>query len=100
MRIRQFGVLPFLCLALMAAIPQLTTPCFCQTQSSYQTGTIMAVRPHQQGATKTGANNQYDIDVRAENTLYAVLYRLARGTDGAQLSARLQLMVRVGANTM
>jgi len=60
----------------------------------------MAVRPHQQGATQTGSTNQYDIDVRVENTLYTVLYTPPPGTYGAQFSAGLQLMVRVGANTI
>jgi hypothetical protein len=100
MRIRQIGVLPFLCLVLIAAIPQLTTPCSGQAQSKYQTGTIMAVRPHQQDANKTDSATQYDVDVRVGNTLYTVLYTPPPGTYGAQFSAGLQMMVLVGANTI
>lgn len=66
----------------------------------------MAVRPHQQSATKTGSTGQngsagqYDIDVKVGNTLYTVLFTPPPGTYGQQFSAGLQLMVAVGAKTL
>lgn len=60
----------------------------------------MAVRPHQQSATKTGSTGPYDIDVRVGNTLYTVLFTPPPGTYGQQFSAGLQLMVAVGAKTI
>jgi len=60
----------------------------------------MAVRPHQQDATKAGSTTQYDIDVRVGNTLYTVLYTPPPGTYGAEFSAGIQMMFLVGPKTI
>ena len=91
----------------MLKVPVLILTCvaavsgFAQAPSSdqYQTGTITAVAPHQNGNASDSAA-RYDVSVKVGNTVYTVLYTPPNGANTVEYSAGFDLLVLVGTDTL
>ena len=90
---RQFCAL-FVCL--------ITLPLLCQTASSNpQRVTITAVKVHQNDAEDDArAEKQYDISLKARDGVYVVLYTPPSGSNGAEYSTGMDLLVMIGSTSI
>lgn len=74
---------------------------FGQTPSSnYQSGTIMAVKPHQIPGQADSDVTQYDVSVKVSDTTYVVLFTPPNGSNTVKFAAGVDLLVLVGSNTL
>ena len=68
--------------------------------SSYQPGSITAVKDHQGAADKPEKTASYDVSLKVGNAVYVVLYTPALGTDITKFAVGKGLLVSVGSNTI
>jgi hypothetical protein len=75
-------------------------PAFGQSASTYQVGTITAVKPHQ-SAVETGSDAvSYDVSLRVGDTIYQLVYTPPLGASSIKYAAGRNLLVLVGENTI
>lgn len=83
-----------ICICLVAV------PVFGQSTGKYQVATITDVKPHQ--AVPNGSSDvvSYDVSVKVENIIYAVLYTPPLGMNTVRYAAGRELLVLVGKKTI
>jgi hypothetical protein len=83
---------------LMWIIPVAT---LCQTASTkYQPGTIVAVERHGNVSSGDNKSAQYDVSVRIDDSVYAVLYTPPVGANTVEYAVGHEFLFRVGENTL
>lgn len=90
------GKLLIAIVVLGAALPMEAQP----APSKYQSGSIMAVKAHNPGASEKPSNRLFDVTVRVGSTLYVVLYTQPPGTVSPEYRVGLTLPVLVGSKTL
>lgn len=73
---------------------------FGQSASTYQVGTITAVKPHQFAVESGSDVSSYDVSVRVDDTIYQVLYTPPLGASPIKYAAGRNLLVLVGEKTL
>ena len=79
-------------LALMSIVAVSAWP---QADSSFQTGTIMAVKAHGNTQQTDTTANKYDVSVKVGSTLYVVLYTSPPGVNTVQYREGMNMMVSI-----
>lgn len=79
-------------LALMSTITVVAWP---QADSSFQTGTIMAVKAHGDAPKSDTAANQYDVSVKVGTAIYVILYTSPPGVNTVEYREGMNIMVSV-----
>lgn len=87
-------------LCLILAVIALAYSGLGQASPQYQRGTIMAVQRHVSAPGETTNSAQYDVTVQVGNVKYVVLYTPPNGANSVEYAAGLDLLVRVGDNTL
>ena len=90
---RRCLIMVLLCAATLSLLGQ--TP-----SDKYQTGTIMAVSPHQAPGQHDTEVTQYDVSVKVGDTTYVVLFTPPNGANRVKYSVGDDLLVLVGSTTL
>jgi hypothetical protein len=87
-----------LCIATLGTFMSVAAPC--QTASPHQPGTIMEVKAHQSASESANATKQYDVSIKAGNTIYVVLFTPPKGSNLVEYKTGTEILVSIQGDSL